>query len=43
MCKPQRRDRAAKEASGEDRTAIELFVAGVRSWEVGLRQQVEGG
>jgi hypothetical protein len=24
--------------SGEDRTAIELFVAGVREWETGLRR-----
>jgi hypothetical protein len=24
--------------SGEDRTAIELFIAGVRDWEAGLRR-----
>jgi hypothetical protein len=28
--------------SGVDRTAIELFIAGVRGWEVGLRRHVEG-
>jgi dihydrodipicolinate synthase/N-acetylneuraminate lyase len=26
--------------SGEDRTAIELFIAGVRGWEGGLRRQI---
>jgi hypothetical protein len=29
--------------SGEDRTAIELFIAGVQGWEVPLRRQMEGG
>ena len=29
--------------SREDRTPIELFIAGVRGWEVGLRSQFENG
>jgi hypothetical protein len=29
--------------SGEDRTAIELFIAGVRGWEGHLRRQLEDG
>jgi hypothetical protein len=29
--------------SGEDRTPIELFIAGVRGWEAPLRRQMEGG
>jgi hypothetical protein len=29
--------------SGEDRTPIELFIAGVRGWEAGLRSQLENG
>jgi hypothetical protein len=33
----------AQVESGEDRTPIELFIAGVRSWEAVLRRQVEGG
>jgi hypothetical protein len=24
-------------------TAIELFIAGIRGWEAGLRRQLEGG
>jgi hypothetical protein len=31
----------SKESSGEDRTAIELFIAGVRGWEAELRQFVD--
>jgi hypothetical protein len=27
--------------SGEDRTAIELFVAGVRGWEAAIRHRLE--
>lgn len=29
--------------SGEDRTPFELFIAGVRGWEAGLRRQIEDG
>jgi len=29
--------------SGEDRTPIELFIAAVRDWEVGLRRRLESG
>jgi hypothetical protein len=29
-------------SSRDNGTAIELFVAGVRGWEVGLRRQMEG-
>jgi hypothetical protein len=29
--------------SGEDRTPIELFIAGVRGWEVGLRRRLDDG
>jgi hypothetical protein len=29
--------------SGEDRTAIELFIAGVRGWDTDLRQQIDEG
>jgi len=29
--------------SREDRTAIELFLAGVQGWEWGLRRQFDGG
>jgi hypothetical protein len=29
--------------SEEDRTSIELFIAGVRHWEIGLQWQVDNG
>ncbi len=31
-----------KDASGGDRTAIELFIAGIQGWEAGLRQIISG-
>ena len=31
------------EKSRPDKTAIELFLAGVRVWEVGLRRRMGGG
>jgi len=29
--------------SGEDRTPIELFIAGVRGWDINLRRQIDNG
>jgi hypothetical protein len=31
------------EISRGDRTAIELFIAGVRGWEAGLRRRIRDG
>ena len=35
--------RTAIKTSGEDKTAVELFIAGIRGWESEVRRQVEGG
>jgi hypothetical protein len=32
-----------RKESGEDRTPIELFIAGVRGWEGHLRRQLDDG
>jgi hypothetical protein len=32
-----------KQTSGEDRTAIELFIAGVRGWEGDIRRRLDDG
>ena len=31
------------EKSRDDKTAIELFLAGIRGWEAGLRRKLENG
>jgi hypothetical protein len=35
--------RAVVFSSRGDKTAIELFIAGVRGWEAGLRRQMDDG
>jgi hypothetical protein len=32
-----------KNKIGEDRTAIELFIAGVRGWEADIRRRLDDG
>ena len=34
---------SANMQNGEDRTAIELFIAGVRGWEADLRRRLHEG